>query len=70
LKKQIQVCKGMPERKAVKRRQERVQEMMHTLPQEVQEATLTDLRKNESGARSGTHRGQDAPTQEFPRIAG
>ncbi|MGA3257186.1 MAG: ABC transporter ATP-binding protein, partial [Mycobacterium sp.] len=39
---------GMPERKAVARRQARVREMLHTLPKDAQAAILDDL--------EGTHR--------------
>jgi phospholipid/cholesterol/gamma-HCH transport system ATP-binding protein len=51
LKKQIKVSKGVPERKAVGRRQERVQQMMHTLPPEAQEAIRADLESNNTGPR-------------------
>jgi phospholipid/cholesterol/gamma-HCH transport system ATP-binding protein len=68
MKKQLKVSKGMPERKAVGRRQQRVEQMMHTLPQEAQDAIRADREANSgAGARSGAHRGQDAPTQQFPR---
>src|SRR6516165_7371711 len=45
---QIQATPGMPERKAVARRQARVREMLHTLPQSAQAAILDDL--------EGTHK--------------
>jgi phospholipid/cholesterol/gamma-HCH transport system ATP-binding protein len=45
---QIIASPGMPERKAVGRRQARVREMLHTLPKDAQEAILDDL--------EGTHR--------------
>jgi phospholipid/cholesterol/gamma-HCH transport system ATP-binding protein len=73
MKKQLKVSKGMPERKAVGRRQQRVEEMMHTLPQEAQDAIRADRNRQSAsaaGARSGAHHGQDAPTQQFPRTRG
>jgi phospholipid/cholesterol/gamma-HCH transport system ATP-binding protein len=45
---QIQATPGMPERKAVERRQARVREIMHTLPPAAQEAIRDDL--------EGTHK--------------
>jgi len=45
---QIVASPGMPERKAVGRRQARVREMLHTLPKDAQAAILDDL--------EGTHR--------------
>ena len=45
---QIVASPGMPERKAVARRQARVREMLHTLPKDAQAAILDDL--------EGTHR--------------
>ena len=45
---QLQVTPGMPERKAVGRRQARVREILHTLPAKAQEAILDDL--------EGTHK--------------
>jgi phospholipid/cholesterol/gamma-HCH transport system ATP-binding protein len=45
---QLEVTPGMPERKAVARRQARVREILHTLPPKAQEAILDDL--------EGTHR--------------
>ena len=45
---QIVATPGMPERKAVARRQARVREMLHTLPKEAQAAILDDL--------EGTHK--------------
>ena len=45
---QIVATPGMPERKAVGRRQARVREMLHTLPKDAQAAILDDL--------EGTHR--------------
>lgn len=40
---QVNATPGMPERKAVARRQARVREIMHTLPSAAQEAILEDL---------------------------
>ena len=45
---QIQATPGMPERKAVGRRQARVRQMLHTLPKNAQAAILDDL--------EGTHK--------------
>jgi phospholipid/cholesterol/gamma-HCH transport system ATP-binding protein len=45
---QIEVTPGLPERQAVGRRQARVREIMHTLPQSAQEAIRDDL--------EGTHK--------------
>jgi phospholipid/cholesterol/gamma-HCH transport system ATP-binding protein len=45
---QIVATPGMPERKAVARRQARVREILHTLPKNAQAAVLDDL--------EGTHR--------------
>jgi phospholipid/cholesterol/gamma-HCH transport system ATP-binding protein len=45
---QITATPGMPERKAVARRQARVREMLHTLPKTAQAAILDDL--------EGTHK--------------
>src|SRR5208283_4527448 len=45
---QIVATPGMPERKAVARRQARVREMLHTLPKSAQVAILDDL--------EGTHK--------------
>jgi phospholipid/cholesterol/gamma-HCH transport system ATP-binding protein len=40
---QITATPGMPERKAVARRQDRVREILHTLPPAAQEAIKDDL---------------------------
>lgn len=40
---QLVATPGMPERKAVARRQARVREILHTLPPSAQEAILDDL---------------------------
>lgn len=40
---QLVATPGMPERKAVGRRQARVREILHTLPPKAQEAILDDL---------------------------
>ncbi|HEY9416150.1 MAG TPA: ABC transporter ATP-binding protein [Pseudonocardia sp.] len=71
MKKQIKASKGLPERKAVKRRQERVEQMMHTLPQEAQDAIRADRESGDAPvARRGTHRYEDDQTQQFPRTTG
>ncbi|MGQ0479819.1 MAG: ABC transporter ATP-binding protein [Pseudonocardia sp.] len=62
LKRQLKVSNGLPERKAVARRQARVEQMMHTLPQNAQDAIRTSLRENGAATR-----GADAPTQQFRR---
>jgi len=49
LKNQIKVSKGVPERKAVGRRQQRVEQMMHTLPPQAQEA----IKKSMNGTTNG-----------------
>jgi phospholipid/cholesterol/gamma-HCH transport system ATP-binding protein len=51
---QIVASPGMPERKAVGRRQARVREILHTLPKDAQAAILDDL--------EGTHK---FPSHEF-----
>jgi phospholipid/cholesterol/gamma-HCH transport system ATP-binding protein len=51
---QLMTTPGMPERRAVARRQARVREILHTLPPQAQEAILDDL--------EGTHR---LPTHTF-----
>ena len=51
---QLVATPGMPERKAVGRRQARVRQILHTLPPAAQEAILDDL--------EGQHR---LPTHEF-----
>jgi phospholipid/cholesterol/gamma-HCH transport system ATP-binding protein len=61
---QIQATPGMPERKAVGRRQARVREIMHTLPPAAQEAIRDDL--------EGTHKykahsfADETPTASIP----
>jgi phospholipid/cholesterol/gamma-HCH transport system ATP-binding protein len=70
LKKQITVSKGVPERKAVGRRQERVQKMMHTLPQEAQDAIRADLDGGSgSGGSAGARRSGRVSGQQFGRGA-
>jgi len=68
LKPQIAVSPGVPERKAVGRRQTRVQEMMHTLPESAQRAIKDSMSKD--GASSAPspgprHGAPDAPTEQF-----
>ena len=61
---QIQGTPGMPERKAVARRQARVREILHTLPPAAQEAIRDEL--------DGTHKykvhefADDSPTASIP----
>ena len=74
---QIQATPGMPERKAVGRRQARVREIMHTLPPAAQEAIRDDLEGTHkyaahefAGEPSHHHRAEDdAPTGRIP-VAG
>ncbi|WP_037077172.1 ABC transporter ATP-binding protein [Pseudonocardia spinosispora] len=63
LKPQIAVSPGVPERKAVARRQSRVQSMMHELPANAQAAIRESLQRN-----GGAHRRDgDYPTEQFTR---
>lgn len=55
---QIQATPGMPERRAVARRQARVREILHTLPPKAQEAIRDDL--------EGTHRYHTSQFAEEP----
>jgi len=73
---QVNATPGMPERKAVGRRQARVREIMHTLPPAAQEAIREDLegtnRYSDGYADEPTtrHRAEDdAPTGRIP-VAG
>jgi phospholipid/cholesterol/gamma-HCH transport system ATP-binding protein len=68
---QISATPGMPERKAVGRRQARVREIMHTLPPRAQEAIRDDLEGThkyrahefgDEGAVEGRHYGSDDDT--------
>jgi phospholipid/cholesterol/gamma-HCH transport system ATP-binding protein len=73
---QIIATPGMPERKAVGRRQARVREIMHTLPPEAQEAIRDDLEgthkyhSSEFGEDGATARhrnaADEAPTASIP----
>jgi phospholipid/cholesterol/gamma-HCH transport system ATP-binding protein len=67
LKPQIEASPGVPERKAVGRREQRVREMMHTLPDSAQEAIRQSLREREDGvaAAQGRHRDDGPPTEEI-----
>ncbi len=67
LKPQIKVSKGVPERKAVGRRQERVREMMHSLPENAQRAIQKSM--DQANAPAGQHRSSGAgePTQQVRR---
>jgi phospholipid/cholesterol/gamma-HCH transport system ATP-binding protein len=69
MKPQIAVSPGVPERKAVGRRQARVQDMMHELPENAQRAIKESLDK-EGAAKSGSqaqsqarHRDDGPPTE-------
>jgi phospholipid/cholesterol/gamma-HCH transport system ATP-binding protein len=55
LKPQLDVSAGLPERKAVGRRQSRVQQMMHELPPAAQQAIQASMRRNGDGAPAGRH---------------
>ncbi|MFC4942689.1 ABC transporter ATP-binding protein [Pseudonocardia sp. GCM10023141] len=63
LKPQLETSPGMPERQAVRRRRERVMQMMHTLPQAAQEAIRT------SYANEPVRVGAGAPTRVSPYAA-
>ena len=52
---QVNATPGMPERKAVGRRQARVREIMHSLPPAAQEAIRADL----DGTNQHNHNGDD-----------
>jgi phospholipid/cholesterol/gamma-HCH transport system ATP-binding protein len=78
LKPQIEASSGLPERAAVGRREQRVDEMMHTLPESAQKA-IREAREERtggsgngsggSGSRGGRHGrdDDDAPTEQFNR---
>jgi phospholipid/cholesterol/gamma-HCH transport system ATP-binding protein len=63
---QILATPGMPERKAVARRQARVRENLHLLPKNAQKAILESLEANGSGR----HRDADADTASIPTQRG
>jgi phospholipid/cholesterol/gamma-HCH transport system ATP-binding protein len=73
---QIIATPGMPERKAVGRRQARVRENLHLLPKDAQEAILASFENdgNQSvhdyDAASGKHRDADADTASIPSQRG
>jgi phospholipid/cholesterol/gamma-HCH transport system ATP-binding protein len=73
LKPQLEASKGLPERKAVGRRQQRVEDMMHELPEPAQRAIRKSMERNGNGSGSnggsngGQHQDQDAPTEQFYR---
>jgi phospholipid/cholesterol/gamma-HCH transport system ATP-binding protein len=78
---QILATPGMPERKAVGRRQDRVRENLHLLPKDAQEAILESLDNqqqqypgNESRGGNGDsrprHRDDDADTASIPTQRG
>jgi phospholipid/cholesterol/gamma-HCH transport system ATP-binding protein len=68
---QILATPGMPERKAVARRQARVRENLHLLPKDAQEAILESFKAN--GAQSdprARHRDEDPDTASIPTQRG
>ena len=73
---QILATPGMPERKAVGRRQARVRENLHLLPKNAQEAILDSLEGthkypvHDYDAASGRHRDEDADTAGIPTQRG
>jgi phospholipid/cholesterol/gamma-HCH transport system ATP-binding protein len=73
---QITTTPGMPERKAVGRRQARVRENLHLLPKDAQKAildSLDDAQKypaQDYDAASGRHRDADADTASIPTQRG
>jgi phospholipid/cholesterol/gamma-HCH transport system ATP-binding protein len=75
---QISCTPGMPERKAVGRRQARVRENLHLLPKNAQEAILESFEQNgDQGAqdydresRGARHRDEDADTASIPTQRG
>ncbi len=74
---QILATPGMPERKAVGRRQARVRENLHLLPKNAQEAILESFENDgntqsvhDYDAASARHRGDDADTASIPTQRG
>jgi phospholipid/cholesterol/gamma-HCH transport system ATP-binding protein len=73
---QILATPGMPERKAVGRRQARVRENLHLLPKNAQEAILESLEGTNNqpvrdyDSESGRHRDGDPDTASIPRQRG
>jgi phospholipid/cholesterol/gamma-HCH transport system ATP-binding protein len=75
---QILATPGMPERKAVDRRQARVRENLHLLPKDAQEAILESFKANgaeskANGAESdprARHRDEDPDTASIPTQRG
>ncbi|MGI5127334.1 ABC transporter ATP-binding protein [Pseudonocardia sp. CA-107938] len=65
LKPQLVASAGLPERKAVARRQQRVDAMMHTLPPAAQEA----IRKSREEAAAAARKAGNAPTQQYDSSA-
>lgn len=59
---QMAASPGMPERKAVGRRQARVREILHTLPQEAQEGILASF-EGDSGGGGGADSGPEPAAQ-------
>jgi phospholipid/cholesterol/gamma-HCH transport system ATP-binding protein len=65
LKPQLEASPGLPERKAVERRRKRVQEMMHTLPENAQKA-IRESMGNGSGPRGNGGRPADHDQEREP----
>lgn len=69
---QVMATPGMPERKAVARRQARVREIMHTLPPAAQEAIREDLESTQNSSvrdydgEQSRRDEDDAPTGRIP----
>jgi phospholipid/cholesterol/gamma-HCH transport system ATP-binding protein len=81
IKPQLDATAGLPERKAVGRRQQRVAEMLHTLPPAAQEAIRRSQAENGQAAQhtaqqptrqqavgAAPYGRPDAPTQSIPRV--
>ncbi|MBH0118440.1 ABC transporter ATP-binding protein, partial [Rhodococcus sp. CX] len=62
---QMQATPGMPERRAVARRQDRVRSILHTLPEAAQHAIRESLGAEPAYAE---YRDFDAPTEEIPAV--
>ncbi|MEU7818024.1 ATP-binding cassette domain-containing protein [Pseudonocardia sp. NPDC049154] len=75
VKPQLEATAGLPERKAVRRRQQRVQDMLHTLPPAAQEAirrSQAEVAQPQRATAVGAApygRPGDAPTEVIPRVA-
>jgi phospholipid/cholesterol/gamma-HCH transport system ATP-binding protein len=70
---QILATPGMPERKAVARRQARVRENLHLLPKDAQAAILESFKANGNGGQAdprARHRDEDPDTASIPTQRG